>query len=140
MPSTVTGYRLVLIYAVLALLALALAFTAITILGRRHWLSIGVTESLVGRISGSALLGLIALGALSPVVTSLVFPLVPPFDPGVDPARVQAARLQAELGILVALGLSLAAVVRVESSHRRFAAPGAKPEAADWEVDELGAR
>ena len=136
MPSTVTGFRLVLIYGVLALGAFGLAFTAISILGRRHWAALGVGESLVARLCGGAVLGLIAVGSLSGVVTSLVFPLSGPFDAGLEPARVQAARLQAELGILVALGLTLAAVVRVESTTRRAIGAGARPEAEDWEVDE----
>ncbi|HYM50817.1 MAG TPA: hypothetical protein VET65_09645 [Candidatus Limnocylindrales bacterium] len=136
MPSTVTGNRLVLIFVVAALLGFALAFTAITILGRRQWLSLKVAESLVARLSGSALLALIAVGCLSGVVNVLVFPLTGQFDPGVDPARVQAARLQAELGILVAIGLTIAAVVRVESAHRRSAGSEPRPDAEDWEVDE----
>jgi hypothetical protein len=135
MPSTVTGYRLVLIYGLLALVAFLLAFTAVSLLGRRHWTGLGVVESLLARLCASALLAGIALGTLSGVVTSLIFPLTGPFDPGTDPARVQAARVQAELALLIGLGLAVAAVVRIESAMRRGAGT-VRAEGDDWEVDE----
>ena len=135
MPSTVTGYRLLLIYGLLALSAFLLAFTAITILGRRQWSVLGVMESLLARLCGAALLAAIAVGSLSGVVTTLIFPLAGAFDPGTEPARVQGARLQTELALLVALGLTVAAVVRLESSLRRGVGP-VRSEAEDWEVDE----
>jgi hypothetical protein len=94
-----------------------------------------VVESLLARLCASALLAGIALGTLSGVVTSLIFPLTGPFDPGTDPARVQAARVQAELALLIGLGLAVAAVVRIESAMRRGAGT-VRAEGDDWEVDE----
>jgi hypothetical protein len=135
MPSTVTGYRLVLIYGLLALGAFLLAFVAVSVFARRQWPGLGVVESLAARLCGAALLGAIALGTLSGVVTSLIFPLTGPFDPGIEPARVQGARVQAELVLLIALGLTIAAVVRIESAMRRTAPP-VRSEGEDWEVDE----
>jgi hypothetical protein len=135
MPSTVTGYRLILIYGLLVLGAFLLGFTAISIVGRRQWPGLGAVESLLARLCGAGLLAAIAVGTLSGVVTSLIFPLTGPFDPGTEPARVQAARTQAEVGLLIALVLTVAAVIRVESATRRGAGP-ARSEGEDWEVDE----
>jgi hypothetical protein len=135
MPQSVPGYHLVLIYGVLALLTFGLAFTAITILGRRQWTLIGIVESLLARLCASAVLGLIAVGGLSGVVTSLIFPLSAPIDVGTDSA-IQAARLQAEVGIVIALALTIAAVVRIESGHRHATEGAPKPEVEEWELDE----
>src|SRR5579864_7093129 len=134
MPSTVTGYRLVLIYGLLLLGAFLLGFTAITIVGRRQWPGLGVMESIAARLSGAGLLAAIVVGTLSRVVTSLIFPLTGPFDPGTDPARVQAARTQAAVGLLIALVLTVAAVIRLESAMRRGAGP-VRTEGEEWEVD-----
>jgi hypothetical protein len=138
LPQTVLAYRLLLIYGVLALACCTLAFASITILGRRHWIGLRTKESLLGRACGGAVVGLIAVGALSGVVTSLISSLVPapPIVAASESQVVQAARFQTAVGILLTLALSIAAMASIERRHRRAAMAGPKDSGEQWEIEE----
>jgi hypothetical protein len=138
LPQTVFGYRLLLIYGVLALACFTLAFASITILGRRHWIGLPTKESLLGRACGGGVVGLISVGALSGVVTSLISASVPapPIVAPTESQVVQAARFQTEVGILLTLALSIVAVASIERRHRRAAMPGPEHSGEDWEIEE----
>jgi hypothetical protein len=135
LPQTVLAYRLLLIYGVLALACFTLAFASITILGRRHWIGLPTKESLLGRACGGAVVGLIAVGALSGVVTSLISSLVPapPIVAASESQAVQAARLQTAVGILLTLAISIAAVASIERRHRLAAMAHSGEQ---WEIEE----
>jgi hypothetical protein len=138
LPQTVFGYRLLLIYGVLALACFTLAFASITILGRRHWIGLPTRESLLGRACGGGVVGLISVGALSGVVTSLISASVPapPIVVPTESQVVQAARFQTEVGILLTLALSIVAVASIERRHRRAAMPGPEHSGEQWEIEE----
>ena len=131
MSPDASFYRIGLIETIILLLLLVLAFGAITVMARERWLALGVTESLLARLAGAAVLASIAVGGLSGVVLNLVQ------GSAFSDTTLSAAgsRNQALLGIALALAVTIVAIIRVELYHRRLAQPPAQEEDADWKVE-----
>ena len=131
MSPDASFYRIGLIETIILLLLLVLAFGAITVMARERWLALGVTESLLARLAGAAVLASIAVGGLSVVVLNLVQ------GSAFSDTTLSAAgsRNQALLGIALALAVTIVAIIRVELYHRRLAQPPAQEEDADWKVE-----
>ncbi len=134
----VSTYRLAMIDGIGLLLLFVLAFLALTVLGRPAWSALRPRESLVGRLAGAAVLAMVGLAGLNGL-NGLAFNILfsTPFSPAsvVSHDAIERARTQALVGILLALGLAMIAVIRIEMYHRRVTAPGVREEDELWKVE-----
>lgn len=134
------GIYLGLAVAVVLLLAgFLLAFGALTLIWRRHWLTFGPLESLLGRLAAAALLSMFALAGGQYLLYMIINVLQPgqgAFGPPTsnDPA---VGRNQA-LGVtLVALVLAVVGVLRIELYHRRVTGISRRDDTEEeWRTEE----
>jgi hypothetical protein len=121
-----------MIQALATLALFIMAFFALTILGRRSWASLGQRESLVGRVAAAVVLAAIA----TPFATTLPFTLMDlisrsgSLGPGVEITQTEAI-----VGVLAGIGLTVAAVIRIEMFHRRALGLTAQSDADEWEIE-----
>jgi hypothetical protein len=130
-PVVVGFYRVALVEAVILLLFFALAFGAITVIGRPRWTSLTLTESLLARLAASAVLGSMAVGGTSGLLVNLLQPTV--FSD--VSLSGDAARNQAVLGIALALAATMVGVIRIEMHHRRTINPRLGEDEREWTVE-----
>jgi hypothetical protein len=126
-------YREPMIQVLTVLVLFVLAFFALTILGRRSWTGLGLRESLLGRLAGASVLAAIASPAANTVPFTVLSIVSRSYGVGVEITQTQAI-----VAVLVGLGLTGAAVARIESYHRRTLGPAALPDADEWEIETPG--
>jgi hypothetical protein len=131
MPQDAAFYRAGLIGAIILLLLFLLTFGAITVMLRERWLALGVAESLLARLAAAVVVASIAVTGLSGVVLNLL--QVGAFSDTTLSAT--ASRNQALLGIALALAVTIVAIVRIETYHRRLANPPLQEEDDEWKVE-----
>jgi hypothetical protein len=124
-------YRVGLVEAVILALFFLLAFGALTVSGRTTWATLGVSESLLARLAGAAVLASIAVGGTSGVIFNLLQPTV--FSD--ISVSAETARNQAVLGIALSLAITIVAVIRIELYHRARLNPPVSEEDADWKIE-----
>lgn len=154
MPSAFSPdfFRYVLVMGVGLFALFLLAFGAMTVLGRERWGKLGVWESLLARLAAAMVLAAIALGGFSVLVvigfqsfsTRAVITgssvVSGTFVPGsivsptvfVDQRALEAARIQAAVGLLLALALTAGSALWIEMYHRRAISPTALGETEEW--------
>lgn len=132
------NYLGLVLEAVLLLVAFVLAFGALTVVWRRHWLSFGPTESLLGRLAAGVLLAMLALGGTQYLVGLVLTALQPNQFGGFAPAPPPGEGRNQALGvILVALALTVIGVLRIELYHRRATGISHRDESEDeWRTEE----
>lgn len=150
-PTSVDFFRYVLAMGVGLLALFILAFGALTVLGRERWGRLGLWESLLARMAAAMVLAAIALGGFSvlivlgfqsfstrAVITGSV--VSGTFVPGsivsptvfVDQRALEAARIQAAVGLLLALALTAGSALWIEMYHRRAISTTALGETEEW--------
>lgn len=124
-------YRTGLIEGVLLLLLFLVAFWAVTVLARDHWLRLGLSESLLVRLAVAGLMACLAVSGLSGVVLNLLQGAA-----FTDPSlSVTTSRNQAVLGIALALAVTVVGTIRIEMYHRALTVPTVEEDEADWKVE-----
>ena len=135
MDSVAASYRLGLVESIVFLLLVLLAFGAITILARDRWLRLGSTESLLARLAVAVVLAAVGVGGFSGGLSGIVVSLLQGSAFADNGLTAAGSRNQAALGIGLALALTLAGIIRIETYHRRIVNPPAPEEEADWKVE-----
>jgi hypothetical protein len=131
MPQDAAFYRIGLIETIILLLLLLLSFGAITVMMRERWLALGPTESLLARLALAVVVASVAVGGLSGVVLNIMQGSA--FSD--TNLSAPASRNQALLGIVLALGVTIASIIRIEMYHRGRASPPVQEEEDEWKVE-----
>jgi hypothetical protein len=131
MPQDAAFYRIGLIETIILLLLLLLSFGAITVMMRERWLALGPTESLLARLALAVVVASVGVGGLSGVVLNILQGSA--FSD--TNLSAPASRNQALLGIVLALGVTIASIIRIEMYHRGRASPPVQEEEDEWKVE-----
>jgi len=119
------------------LLLFVLAFGAITVLGRERWARLGLRESLFSRLAAAAVLASVGLSGATTVANLLISGIATSFLIGAttstsDARAMDAARLQAAAGMVLALGVAAAIVTWIETYHRQAIGAISKEDSDEW--------
>jgi hypothetical protein len=131
MPQDAAFYRIGLIETIILLLLLLLSFGAITVMMRERWLALGPTESLLARLAVAVVVASAAVGGLSGVVLNILQGIA--FSD--TNLSATTSRNQAVLGIVLALGVTIAGIIRIEMYHRGRVSPPVQEEEDEWKVE-----
>jgi hypothetical protein len=133
----VGNYLGLVIVTVALLVGFLLAFGSLTIIWRRHWETLGATESLLARLGAALLIGMFTLiggQSLTYAVLTALQGNQGGFGTTADPA---VGRNQALAVVAVALVLTIIGVLRIELYHRRATGISHRDETDDeWRTEE----
>jgi hypothetical protein len=131
-------YRILAVTWVLVFALFVAAFLAVTVLGRSRWSALGQLESLLARLSASALLAVLCAGSAYMLVGQVMYVFLRQADTP-DLGSGDVARTQTLVAMLVALGLAIMAMFRIEIYHRRMVGgPPVEEEEGEWKLEEPG--
>lgn len=111
-----------------------LAFGAITIIWRRHWVSFGPAESLLARLAAAGLLAMVALAGIAQYLFQAIGTMQSgTFEAPIEPGQ---GRSQAFVVGLGAIALAVIAVLRIELYHRRVTGINRRESDDEWQAEE----
>lgn len=131
------NYLGLVVAVVLFLTGFLLAFGALTVVWRRHWLSFGPSESLLGRLAAAGLLAMFAMAGGQYLIYMIQNALQPGQGAFVSPPDPAVGRNQA-LGVaVVAVALTVVGVLRIELYHRRVTGISRRDDTEEeWQSEE----
>jgi hypothetical protein len=138
MPFSPGLYRPQAVMWILILAVFVAAFLAITVLGRSRWSTLGQLESLLARLAASAVAAILCSGGAYMLAGQILFVAFGQSAANQEAGSADPVRTQGLVAMLVALGLAIAAVFRIEMYHRRMIGGPAATEENEWKLEEPG--
>jgi hypothetical protein len=127
-------YLYMVLDEVALLIGFVLAFGAITIIWRPHWVSFGPAESLLARLAAAGVLAMVALAGVAQYLFQAIGTLQSgSFESPIEPGQGRTQAFAVGLGTLA---LAVIAVLRIELYHRRVTGVNRRESDEEWQTEE----